>query len=514
MPSNFIRKFNLLALTALFVLTSSLTAQSIPSEQAKENLDKIFNQEKFSNAFWGVSVETLDGKVIYERNAKKQFTPASNMKLFTTAAALDTLGPDFRYETKVDAVGSIRNGSLNGDLVIVGSGDPSLGGWHPDGNTESDALLKEWVRQIKEAGITKIYGRVIGDPRILPKEYYMKDWVLGDIPYWYAAGSSGLNIEENVVRVYISPGKKIGDKPVLRLVPDTDFIKIINNGKTVKAGQPTNADIIWRDPESNVAYFAGNVALDKKEYRERASIWNSPEYTAYLFKTALEKEGITIQGKAVNIRDLKESEIEGIDNASKRQTIINHVSPSLSELAAAVNKPSHNLYADLLGRTLSIKTGGRGTFSASADAVNEWFKSIDAPNADNLIIYDGSGLSSSNNYQPRHMTHLLKYMATKSKAKTAFIESLPIAGVDGSLRRRMTKTPAVGKVRGKTGYISFARTLAGYIESETGEPYVYTFMCNNYTIPTREVNAAQDEACLYLFDPEGKHKKAEKTEKK
>ena len=502
MTRNFIKTLSCLALLLLITLPSSISAQTtLSTSEVKQKLDAIFNHEKFNNAFWGISVETIDGDIIYQQNRTKQFTPASNMKIFTSAATLDTLGSDFRYETKVQAVGSIRNGALNGDLVIVGSADPSLGAWHPAGNTESTALFTEWARQIKEAGIEVIYGRVIGDPRILPDEYYNGDWSLSDIPYWYAAGSSGLNIEENTVRIYISPGKKVGDKPILRLIPDTDYITIVNNAKTVPAGQPTNADVVWRDPESNTVIFSGNVAIDKKEYRERTSVWNSPKYAAHLFKQALLDAGIEVQGKAANIRDLEQFEIEGIDSASKRTTVITHISPSLHDLAAVVNKPSHNLFADLFGRTLAINQGKSGSFSSAALAVKEWFKSIDGPQPEAVNIYDGSGLSQRNNFQPRQMVHLLRYMATDSKAKTSFIESLPIAGVDGSLGRRLKDSPARGKVRAKTGYISYARTLSGYIESEVGQPFIFSFMCNNYTVPTREVNAAQDAACAYLFDP-------------
>ncbi|QDU35248.1 D-alanyl-D-alanine carboxypeptidase DacC precursor [Poriferisphaera corsica] len=515
MTRNFFKSSSLFALLLLLSFSTALSAQTtLSTSEVKEKLDAIFNQEKFANAFWGITVETIDGDIIYQQNRNKQFTPASNMKIFTSAATLDTLGSDFRYETKVDAVGSIRNGALNGDLVIVGSADPSLGAWHPAGNTESTALFAEWARQIKEAGIDKVYGRIIGDPRILPVEYYNGDWSLSDIPYWYAAGSSGLNIEENTVRIYIAPGKKVGDKPILRIVPDTDYINIVNKAKTVSAGQSTNADVVWRDPESNTVIFSGNVALDKKEYRERASIWNSPKYAAHLFKQALLDAGVEVQGKASNIRDLKSFEIEGIDSASKRTTVITHVSPSLHDLAAVVNKPSHNLFADLFGRTLAINTGKSGSFASAAIAVKEWFKSIDGPQPDAVNIYDGSGLSSRNNFQPRQMVHLLRYMATDSKAKESFIQSLPIAGVDGSLGRRLKNSPARGKVRAKTGYISYARTLSGYIESEAGQPFIFSFMCNNYTVPTREVNAAQDAACAYLFDPLGTYNKNKEAEKK
>ncbi|WP_432798114.1 D-alanyl-D-alanine carboxypeptidase/D-alanyl-D-alanine endopeptidase [Poriferisphaera sp. WC338] len=490
--------FCVLLVTMMMLTTANFAEDAKQAGTIKEKLDKIFNDSKYDNAFWGVRVEDAAGNVVYHKNGQKQFMPASNMKVFTSAAVLDTLGEDYRYETRVDSLGTVRNGALNGDLIIVGSGDPSLGAWHPDDKSGSARLFAKWAREVRKAGITRVHGRIIGDGRIFTKEYYNGDWVISDVPYWYAAGTSGLAIEENAFRVYISPGRKEGDPAKLRVVPQTDYFKVVNQTKTVAAGKDTTADVVWRAPESNVIYVSGNVAIDRKTYRERGTVWNSPLYAAHMFKAALEKEGIEVGGKAINVLSLQKRELEGIDYA-QRKAVVTHFSEPLSELVKQVNKISHNLFADQMYRTLAVETGRKGSYAGGAEAVKDWMKRIGVPNYGQAMIFDGSGLARRNHYQPQQMTHILRYMATKSLAKKAFYDSLPVGGVDGSLWKRMKQEGVKGKVHAKTGYIGYVRTLSGYIDAEPGKPkYIFSFMCNHYTVPTREVNESQNNACAVL----------------
>ncbi len=464
----------------------------------QRELDSIFDHQDFSTAHWGVRVETLDGRILYDRSGSRSFTPASTMKLFTTAAALDLLGPDFTWETRVDIVGEITpDGVLDGHLVIVGSGDPSLGAWHPEDHCDSACLLPQWVEAVKATGIREIRGSIVGDGRCFPEEYYSGEWDYVDLPYWYAAGSSGLAMEENCFRTQIKPGPGVGDSAVISWNPDTSYITVLNDVETVEAGGTSNADIVWRETEGNLIRYDRTIAIDKEAINERGSVWDGPRYAAHLFLEQLEAEGVSVSGGALNILGVED--LSGIDGVSQRRTIASYSSPSLAETCKVINKVSHNFFADMTLRTLALEKEGRGDFRTGAKVIEDWLARIGAPDPGAVGIQDGSGLARMNFVQPRQMTHLLRYMkSSDSPAGTAFLNSMSIAGVDGWMAGRLGDEITKGRLRAKTGYIGHVRTLGGYVTAANGEELVFSLMCNLYTVPTRRVSSAQDAACLAL----------------
>jgi len=482
--------------------TSAVAPSSAPTPQdaLQAQLAAAFDAPGFSNAFWGVRVERLNGEVLFDRNGDKEFIPASNMKLYTTATALDLLGPDFTYETRLDAVGTIADGRLDGALVMVGSGDPSFGSWHlPDGS-DSRTVLRLWVEKVKAAGIREIAGDIIGDGRYFTDDYYSSTWEYGDLPFWYATGSSGLAIEENCFRFTTAPGTAEGAPALLTLLPDTTYVTPENEMKTGAAGARTNADIVWRNPESNVVRFEGTIAVDRQPFEQRGSIWDGAHYAAHLFKETLEREGVRVDGEARNIRSLAATDLQRIDTADDdvRKTLATYASPPLGELIAIVNKPSHNFFADQLLRTLGKIKKGEGSFRAGAEVVEEWLASIGAPAPDTLKMSDGSGLARRNVVQPRQTCALLRHIASQDRLRQVFYDSLPIAGVDGTIRRRMTAPPVKGNVHAKTGFITRARALSGYVTDADGEMLVFSMMANQFTVPVSEANGLQDKACEML----------------
>lgn len=461
-------------------------------------LDAIFDQPRYSDAFWGVRVEKPDGTVLYDRNGHKNLTPASNLKLYTSAAALETLGEDFTYETRLDAIGAVSaEGVLDGDLVMVGSGDPSFGAWHPDERRDSRRLLARWAAAVRNAGIQEVRGDVIGDGRCFTAEYYCPEWPYDDLVFWYGAGSSGLAIEENAYRITIRAGEKPGDPATVTWTPPTDYLTVINEVKTVAAGVESTADSVLQQVEGNVKRVAGVISLDKKEINERGSVWDGPRYAAHLFREALVRAGVTVRGQAVNARSLPDTARFDRAEAPARRTLATYTSPPMRELVKVINKPSHNFFADQIQRTLGLRVRGEGSFSAGAKVVKEWLAATGAPEPQSFTMYDGSGLARSNMVQPRQTCHLLRHMS-RSKAARAFRESLPVAGVDGTISTRMKDPRLQGKVRAKTGYISNTRCLSGYVTDADGEELVFSMMCNHYLVPTSEVNASQDAACLLL----------------
>lgn len=465
----------------------------------RDALDAVFDEEKYANAFWGVRVEEAGGRVLYERNAGKGFTPASNMKIFTSAAALDILGADFRYETRLEATGTITaEGRLEGDLVIVGSGDPSLGAWHPDKTRDSRQLLADWVAKIREAGIRSIAGDILGDGRCFTEEALSPNWDYSDLAFWYAAPTSGLAIEENAFRCVIRPGAKVGDSARIELIPATSYIRIINETKTVAAGGATNADSTTHDAEGNTKRFIGTIAIDSKEVNERGAVWDGAAYAATLLKEELERQGIAVAGRAANIMMLPDrSRIDAVAS-DRRRRIATHTSPPMSELVKVINKPSHNFFADQILRTVALHTLNDSSFDAGAKAMQAWLKEIDAPQPEAFQMYDGSGLAKDDLVQPRQICAVLRHMRRDDVAGRAFYASLPVGGLDGTLESRLGHPATKHKVHAKTGYISNVRALSGYLTRTDGSEVIFSMICNQFTIPVKEVNASQDAAATLL----------------
>lgn len=478
----------------------TLPAASPALERLRADLDALFLHPDFDHAFWGVRVETLAGDVLYDHNGHKQFVPASNMKVFTTAAAASLLGPEFHYETRLEALGPITaEGRLAGHLLITGSGDPSLGSWHREDGMDGPALLAAWVAAIRDAGIREIAGDIIGDGRAYTDEFYGGGWDLEDIPYWYAAGSSGLAFEENCFRFTTAPGKQVGDKATLSFRPETGYITVINDIVTTTAGGPKTADIVWRGSDNNIIRFAGTIPVDAEPFEQRGSVWDGTLYTATLLREALDRAGIRVLGAPHNIRSLTDpAVVDGVAPA-RRKLLHRHLSPSLRDILKIINKPSHNFFADHLLRTLGQQFRGRGDFETGANVLRDWLKRIGAPEPERFLMLDGSGLARRNLIQPRQMCAVLRTMdAAPSATREAFRESIAIAGVDGDLRGRMTEPPTRGNVRAKTGYIGHVRSLSGYVVAADGREFVFSMICNQHMLSTRRVDEAIGAACLLL----------------
>ena len=467
-------------------------------EKITSEIKTIFDNQIFYNVFVGIRIEKLNGEIICDINGHKNFIPASNMKIYTTASAADLLGPDFQYETQLLALGEISKGKLNGNLLIIGSGDPSLGSWHiPEGN-DSSILFHSWAEKIKARGINEITGDIIGDGRVFTNEYYCGDWDFEDLPYWYAAGTSGLVVEENCFRFITAPGKNVGDKALIKLIPDTKYVTVVNNTETVASGGQRTADIVFRGTDQNIVHFAGTIPIDEQPFQQRGSVWDGVLYTVFLFKEALEKEGIKIKGNAINIRSLKD--LSAIDNCpSNKQILIDlHKSSPLSELIKIVNKQSHNFFADQILRTIGSKIKNDGSYKGGSNAVREWLKKIGVPQTEAFLMFDGSGLARRNSIQPQQTCSLLRYVYNKESVRKAFYDSLAIAGVNGDLSYRMKESPLKGNLRAKTGLIGQVRSFSGYVQDADGEMLVFGFMINQMFIDYTEVDKFIDLACVLL----------------
>lgn len=459
----------------VFALCLPLAADSL-AEQIEAALA---SDPGLARGIAGVRVESLrDGRVLYEKNSDLVFVPASNMKLIVSAASLDLLEPDHKIPTSLYTTGTQAGGVLKGDLILIGQGDCTL----------STSNLQEMAEKIKSMGIGTVEGNVVGDDSAFDGVRYGGGWSWDYLSYYYAAPISALSLHRNVVWVWVRPGEKMGDPAVISLDPDTSYMTVENRCTTVaKDGKQSIG--VGRVRGQNVIRVTGQVALgyDPKGHEGTTTVEDPTLFTATVFLETLRKSGVEVKGEAVSGRKPGNAEF-----------VMAHYSPPMSEMIRLLNKPSDNLIAESLLKHLGFKLNGRGSSSSGADAEMEFIKKIGG-DAEGVKITDGSGLSRLNFVSPRNFIAVLKYMHGHKHSRI-YIDSLPIMGVDGTLRSRMQDTAAQGNIKAKTGYVGRARSLSGYATTKSGEPLVFSMLMNNYTCETSVINEIQNKIALALVN--------------
>jgi serine-type D-Ala-D-Ala carboxypeptidase/endopeptidase (penicillin-binding protein 4) len=464
------------------------TLKPDPLTELVQNLDNVFSDPAFYNAHWGVAIQSLEtGEIIFQRNARKGFMPASNMKLFTTAAALIKLGPDFQLQTEVYATGEIDDqGVLKGDLVVRGMADPALSGRYYDGNMTW--VFQTWADSLKKAGIRKIQGRIIGD------DTYFDDELLGEAWSWdyqsdyYAAQISALTFNDNCVDIIFTPGDSVGDSTSFRLQPRTDYITLENRVKTADKVQGTRIRLD-RQQGGNHVVCTGSLYKKEEKQTEWVTVENPTRYTVVVLRSVLEENGIT-SGEVFDIDELPGFEYD------KSQRVAIHYAPPMHEIIKTVNKVSQNLFAELLLRVVGKEYAGKGSADAGEQVAKELFSGMGI-NPEEIFMADGSGLTRVDMVSPQSVITLLRTMRQHTYGNY-YYDSLPIAGVDGTISKRMQGTAAEDNVHAKTGYINRVRALSGYVTTRDGEELVFSMIVNNYTVPTSLCNAKQDLVCEWL----------------
>ncbi|MBX7245176.1 MAG: D-alanyl-D-alanine carboxypeptidase/D-alanyl-D-alanine-endopeptidase [Candidatus Sumerlaeaceae bacterium] len=493
------RLLNRFTLFSAFLLACHTAALSqTPQAILKPRIDSILDAPRWSNARWGVLIADLTtSEILYERDADKSFMPASNMKLYPTASAIKLLGPDFKYETHLYANGPItRDGTLRGDLVIVGSGDPSISGRYLK-DTPTTAILRQWADAITSAGIRRITGSVIGDDDIYTDDQREGTWQLDYYKDWFAAESSGLSINDNCWDAVVRPGAKIGAPAIVELPLKTRYYTIKNEIVTTGAAKRKSEDSTVRSSrelDENVITLKGEVALGAAPENVWGSIHNGTLYCATMVREELQRHGVRVAGPPLDADDIP-NKADRL-NAPKYRLLHTHISPPLSRILAIINKPSQNFYADMLIRTLGARFYKEGSVEKGRLAVRDVLTTAGA-DASTLAMVDGSGLSRQNLVQPRMTLALLALLAASPEFQV-FYDSLPIMGVDGTLKSRGKGTPIAGNVHAKTGYINRVRCLSGYVTTRDQHRVAFSLMANNYTVETKFANDAQDSITQLL----------------
>lgn len=475
----------------LLGLPGRVPAQATP--ELVDALRTLLGSDATANAFWGVHIIDLEqDAVLYARHSDRSFVPASNMKLYTTASALDQLGPDFQYTTTLYADGTVADSVLHGNLVVRGSGDPSIGGRFADG--DRTLIFRQWAHALRAAGIREVRGDVIGDDDVFDDLHLGFGWSWDDTPYWYAAQLGGLVFNDNCVDVSIE-GTREGQPGRVTWAPmQTDYVRVVNATRTVAAGGSIDEGYA-RPAGTNELRLTSRVPEGRTD-EESLTVDNPTLFFVHVMRAALVQAGIAVLGNPVDVDDLSIKP----DYTHLTQVAV-HTSPPLSELVKVVNKRSHNLYADQLLKTLAVHAvpDTAGSHLGGIEAAMHTFAAARIDTS-RIRMVDGSGLSYMNLVTPRMTTRLLRHLWAHPNPAVfeAFEASLPIGGVDGSLAGRFREGAAHGNVRAKTGFITGARTLSGYVTTANGRTLAFSLMCNHYTIPTREVNRMQDALVTLL----------------
>jgi D-alanyl-D-alanine carboxypeptidase/D-alanyl-D-alanine-endopeptidase (penicillin-binding protein 4) len=421
-------------------------------------------------------VELESGRVAAQRNPHLPLAPASNMKLFTTAAAIDLLKPSFEVTTAVHVRGDVdAGGTLNGDVKITGRGDPTIGGRFHDG--VATAVIQEWASDLRRAGIKTVAGNLVFEYGYFDTQYIHPSWPVDQLVNWYEAPISAFSMQEGCVEVRVLPSRP-GQACVVQLEPPTNYLSVENACKTGR-GLP----FITRHNGSNTVIVRGGVPARSGATEVFVTVENPIHYFAAVTSETFQRAGIEVKGEIVLVpRDVRPD----------WRAVSTHTTP-LTILIYVINKKSQNHYAEQVLKMIGAETKRDGSWPAGSEAVTEWLTTkISVPPAE-FRIADGSGMSRDNRASANAFITLLRYM-WKSPWREEFVSSLPYTGdPDSKFGNRLRRPPFARQVYAKTGYISGVIGLSGYVHAQSGKVYAFSFIFNRYRVGVFAVYRLQDE---------------------
>jgi D-alanyl-D-alanine carboxypeptidase/D-alanyl-D-alanine-endopeptidase (penicillin-binding protein 4) len=497
-----------------------------PSAPKKERADVAAFRKRVDAAlaatgaekgYWGVLVtDAASGEVLYALNAQRYFTPASNTKMFTTALALATLGPAFRFHTTLETRGTVDNaGRLNGDLVLTGRGDPNLSNrkFPFDRKEERDGPADKVIAELADAlvahGVKEIEGDVIADDSYFDYERFPSGWAIDDLLWSYGAAVSALCINDNTITLALRPGENEGAPAAIDSEPWDGFYKIQNEIRTVAAGAESKLAIA-REPGSRVIVLRGALPLNSDPVKRTLAIEEPAEYAAALLRRLLEERGVRISGEA-RARHTPDA------TPGAPTVLAEHVSLPLSEDVRLLNKTSQNLHAELLLRVSARQALGTTSTEAALKFVQDFLKNIGIAEND-VLLWDGSGLSRRNLVTPEAAVRLLAWTAQQPWGEL-YRSTFPVGGEDGTLSDRMKTPPLLDRIQAKTGSLGHVNALSGYATSVHGERLIFSMFGNNLDLRGHAATDVFDAICTAMVEelgakPPAKKKKQPRLEKK
>ena len=498
-------------LTSAGVARNSAGLAATPRHARKDSaldqqIDKILAGSDAQRGSWGIQVVELEsGKLLYARDADHLFIPASNMKMFTTAAALEKLGPDYVFHTTVESdAGPDAQGRVL-DLYLVGRGDPTLGvrtfpyTYHGP-QQPADKFIQELADQVKARGVREVVRKLVADDSYFVWEPFAPNWAADDLDWGYGAPVSALAFNDNLLTLHVKPGEKAGDEAEVRLDPVTDYYLLRNHIQTSAKGTEKNY-LLERQPGSMELDLWGQIPLDGAENVDTVAIANPPLLMAEQFRAALRARGIVVQGP-MEVHHFTRLEAASLPNpvppSTARVVLAEHTSPPLSEAIKVVNKESENLHAEMLLRTLGHVQNNHGSLAGGLEALNAFAAQQVGIVPGETYFSDGSGLSREDLVAPHAAVKLLLYMA-RSPHFQAYFDSLPVSGIDGTLAHRLSDDEVKGKIHAKTGSVEHVNTLSGYMDLPSGKRLVFSIMANSHPLPNKTGQETLDAITLEIY---------------
>ncbi len=466
------------------------SAATAPVAALQAELDEVLADPAFHNANWGAMVQSVEtGEVLYRKHERKLFMPASNMKLITGAVALTQLGAYHRFRTRVLACGEIdQDGVLQGEIVVIGGGDPTISARFGDGDPLH--IFRAWSDSLRSRGIRRIDGNLVGDDDLFDDVHIGPGWAWDYLGSAYAAEIGALLFNEGALRINVTPGRSRDSSAAVSLEPPTSFVEL--RGAVSTVGDSTGITLgVARPPFSNQAEMKGAIWIGADSVTLHIAPHDPTLYFVTVLRETLQAQGVEVVGNAVD----RDSVAADCDPA---ETLFVHESQELAEILRPLFKESQNQVAEMLLRYLGVVLTDTGSVNAGRSVVTQRLTNWGIPD-DSYIYYDGSGLSRYNYLAPEALVRLLRVMSQTDEFE-AFYDALPIAGVDGTLENRMRGTKAEGNARAKTGFISNARALSGYVTTQDGELLAFSIIANNFDTPVRPVEYVQDLVVERLAD--------------
>jgi len=473
-------------------------------ERVQATLESMGNDK----AYWGLIINDADtGEVLYSLNASRYFMPASNAKLFTTAMALATLGPDFHIRTTVESAAEPdSSGHLEGDLVLVGRGDANLSSRvvpfaeHAERNGPPEKALADLADQVAASGVKEISGDIVADDGYFAPERYPPGWGIDDAVWSYGAAVSALAINDNFISVILHPGATIGAPLIYSAAPWPGIYEMHNDTLTTAAGTEPKLRLA-RDPDSRTFHLTGTLPLDAAARELQLAVTQPAENAAAILMQLLEARGVRVEGRS-RARHGDRSALPQAD--SPTHVLAEHTSPALLEDVRLTNKLSMNLHAELLLRVAARERAGATTIDEVLAFATGFWQSVGiAP--DDVQLSDGSGLSRGDLVTPQSVVQLLTY-ALRQPWGADFAATLPVAGQDGTLETRMRGTAAAGQVHAKTGLVEHVNSLSGYATSRRGAHLIFSIFGNNTGTHGRDALNAVDSICVAMVEELAPHK--------
>jgi serine-type D-Ala-D-Ala carboxypeptidase/endopeptidase (penicillin-binding protein 4) len=432
-------------------------------------------------------LNAVNGETVYEFHAGESLVPASVLKLVTSSAALEFLGPEYRFKTRIGYIGNLnkRTGKLAGDIVIKGGGDPALGSEYFKDHYRN--FLKNWITEIRKLGINKIEGRIIADDSWYDYQPVPAKWLWEDIGNYYGAGAYGLSVFDNKFEIHFKSSGDGSIPEITGIIPGQCRFELSN--QLIASSNTDKEGYVFSAPYNHYGWIAGSIPVNSEDFVLKASIIDPPLLLAEIFDSMLDSAGIAVSG------DPSTTRIEKKLTGDEPVIIAEVISPPLCDIIEVLNHESVNLYAEHLLKEIGKIYNNKGTAEAGIEVLYRFLKDSGV-NSTGMFLEDGSGLSPMDAITSRGLAELLLFMKNKAKYFTEFYNSLPDAGKEGTLKNYFKNPVFDSNLKAKSGSMTRVRSYAGYFKTMSGNEMAFSILVNNYSGPSKRIIAGIEDILL------------------